>query len=119
MAGWGLIWNDRIEDDPLNQALDAVFARFGGAKRASQLNQDERAEVPGFLRGEMQVWEGPHQQQLDWAGLQALAFSRSYMPARTEAAGQSAVEALRAVFAQQAQDGKLQLRYRTRAFLGN
>ncbi|MBB5204824.1 SAM-dependent methyltransferase [Inhella inkyongensis] len=114
-----LIWNDRIEDDPLNQALDEVFARFGGAKRASQLNQDERAEVPGFLRGAVQHWDGPHQQQLDWAGLLALAFSRSYMPARTAPAGQAAEQALQAVFAQHAQDGKLQLRYLTCAYLGN
>jgi ubiquinone/menaquinone biosynthesis C-methylase UbiE len=32
-----LIWNDRVLDDPLHVQLDAIFAEFGGAKRAALL----------------------------------------------------------------------------------
>ncbi len=114
-----LIWNDR-DDDPLNTALTALFVEFGGAKRAAMVarNVDDETIEQFFGRGPMQAWSAPHVQVLDAAGLQALAFSRSFMPRLDTEAGTAAAGLLQNVFQDNAVKGRVQIRYITRAFIG-
>ena len=109
-----LVWNDRVGGDPLHQALDALFAEFGGAKRSALVAHEERRGVDDFFCAagfETRQW--PHAHALDRDGLLALAFSRSYMPARDTPAGRAATARLDEVFARHAEGGQVQVRYTT------
>jgi SAM-dependent methyltransferase len=114
-----LAWNDRVLSDPLHVALDEVFARFGGAKRGALVAHEDRSDVPRFFAGApTRTLEFAHEHRLDAAGLRALAFSRSYMPARDSDAGGQAAQALDAVFDRFADGPTVAVRYRTVAIVG-
>lgn len=116
-----LIWNDRRRGDALHDALDEVFARFGGDRRTALVAHEDRADVPRFF-GSARVREftWPHEHRLDAAGLASLVFSRSYMPARDSAAGRDALATVTAVFERFADRdaGLLAVRYTTLAMIG-
>ena len=114
-----LIWNDRRRGDALHAALDELFARFGGDRRAAMVAHEDRANVPGFF-GTARALElsWPHQHPLDAVGLASLVFSRSYMPARDSAAGRDAERAVAAVFDRFAAGGTVGVRYTTVAIIG-
>jgi SAM-dependent methyltransferase len=114
-----LIWNDRVWEDPLHVALDEVFGRFGGEKRAALVAHEDRSNVPRFFgAGPCTQSAWPHAQPLDEAGLLSLAFSRSYMPAGDSPQGKEADGQLRAIFRRLAVAGAVTVRYRTVMFLG-
>ena len=115
-----LVWNDRVLDEPLHQALDALFDEFGGAKRAALVaHESNRAGVVEFFaptRPQEFFW--PHSHQLNQEGLLALVFSRSYMPARRAEEGRHVEARIREVFDRFAREGTIEVRYQTVAFLG-
>lgn len=112
-----LLWNDRAED-PLQRALDAVFDEFGGGRRGAMLARDDRAAVPDFFGSRTRQFVVAHVQALDRAGLEALAFSRSYMPPRGTAEGRAAVGALAALFSRFSVGGQVAMRYDAVLILG-
>lgn len=114
-----LIWNDRLPMDPLHVALDEIFAEYGGAKRGALVAHEERRDVPRFFGAAVPsefCW--PHEHVVNMDGLESLAFSRSYMPARDSEAGAQVAERVRALFDRLAHDGKLTVRYTTVAIIG-
>lgn len=121
-----LIWNDRLSEDPAQQALDALFDEFGGARRQAQKQHmkregelPERAGLAAFFAGPVPAsrhWD--HEHRLDHAGLLSLAFSRSYIPARSSAEGQVLTQRLGELFARFAQQERLTMRYRCLAVIG-
>jgi SAM-dependent methyltransferase len=115
-----LVWNDRLAGDALQQDLNAVFARFGGAHRAALVSDEAGREgaAAALFVGDPQHHELAHAHALDLTGLQALVFSRSYMPARDSAQGVLAAQALADLFATHAHDGRVTMRYATRAWIG-
>ena len=113
-----LVWNDRLAGDPLHQDMDAVFNEFGGAQRGALLAHEERDRISEFFTGPQELWEGPHAHGLGLDGLLALAFSRSYMPARDSATGQAASAALQQVFLRHAVAERVLVRYQTVCHLG-
>ncbi len=117
-----LIWNDRVTSDPLQQSLDAIFERHGGERRGAMTVSAERRDVPRFFNeAPTHTVEMPHVHWLDEAGLLALGFSRSYMPARDSHEGLQAAHELRAAFAQHAGDGpdpRVAMHYTTVAIIG-
>lgn len=114
-----LIWNDRLQDDALHNALDSVFAEFGGTKRSAMLAQDDRADVPRFFGADTpRQWTWPHQHGLDANGLASLAFSRSYMPARASDAGRAVERRIAQLFEDFAVGGAVQVRYTTLGIVG-
>ena len=114
-----LIWNDRRTEDVLHEALDEVFAAFGGAKRAALLPHEERAEVPRFFGGApVREWRWPHEHRLGAAELVSLVFSRSYMPARDSPAGREAARLVQRLFERLAQGDAIAVRYTTVAMVG-
>lgn len=109
-----LVWNDRLDDDPLTRATNQVFEHFGGERRAAMLGDADRSAVDAFFAPRVgRVWHGGHHHALDEAGLLALAFSRSYMPAPGSPEREPAAAAMREVFARHARDGTVEVRYRT------
>jgi len=114
-----LIWNDRVIEDPLHGALDEVFGEFGGPKRAALAAHEDRSSVPRFFgstRPKELFW--PHEHSLEEDGLLSLVFSRSYMPGRGADDGRRIADRVRQVFSRFAVNGKVEVRYRTVAFLG-
>jgi len=117
-----LITNERVAEDPLHQALDEGFARFGGERRDALVAHEAQKATQGMAAffddaGFAQA-EWPHGHALDEAGLQALVFSRSYMPLRGTAEGEAAAAWVARVFARFAQGGRVQVRYRTQCCQG-
>lgn len=114
-----LIWNDRLFGDPLHIALDEVFAEYGGAKRSALLAHEDRSDVPKFFGTAAALeFAWPHAHNLTEAGLLSLVFSRSYMPDRNSAAGQSAAARVSDIFGEAAVDNKVTVRYTTVAMIG-
>ena len=114
-----LVWNDRVLTDPLQVALDGIFADFGGAKRGALAAHEERADVPKFFGSSTPLelsW--PHEHHLREAALLSLVFSRSYMPARDSAQGQQASQQVLEVFQRLATGGLIAVRYNTIAVIG-
>ncbi len=114
-----LIWNDRLTSDPLHRALDEVLDAFGGEKRAALVAHEERGPIEAFFgRTTPAAHRWPHAHRLDAAGLESLAFSRSYMPPRDSPQGRQAARALAEVHARFARDAVLVARYTTVAWIG-
>ena len=114
-----LIWNDRVLDDPLHVALDEVFAVFGGARRSALVAHEERHDVPRYFAGApVEELSWPHEHRLDEAGLQALVFSRSYMPDRQSPEGRQAAAQVGRIFAELADGEHTVVRYRTVVIIG-
>jgi SAM-dependent methyltransferase len=111
-----LIWNDRVADDPLQRALEAVLESFGKARQPLASEKAAVAELFAPARPEEFVWS--HEHRLDLAGLASLVFSRSYMPDRDSAAGRDVAPLVREVFDRCQRDGHVTVRYRTVAFVG-
>lgn len=117
-----LIWNDRCADDPLQQALNAVFAAFGGERRTALLAHDQHND-----RERLQAFYGhaaftqhrfDHTQGLDRTGLRCLVFSRSYMPAPDSEAGAAAVAAVDTCFDRHQTNGRVYMRYSALVIIG-
>jgi SAM-dependent methyltransferase len=114
-----LIWNDRVPEDPLHVALDEVFARFGGAKRAALVAHENRSDVPRFFgsaRPGQFSW--PHAHHLDREELLCLVFSRSYIPGRETHEGPAIADRVSEIFGRFATNGTVRVQYRTVALIG-
>lgn len=114
-----LVWNDRVLADSLHQALDEIFAEFGGQKRKALVSHETQREVPRFfgrcIPAELR-W--PHERVLSETGLQSLVFSRSYMPGPGSELGKEAAKATTQVFQHFASGGLVPVRYMALAFVG-
>ena len=114
-----LIWNDRVPEDPLNEALDAMSERFGGARRQALVAHAEGRNVARFFgMGTVRQFLWPHAHRLDEARFLALVFSRSYIPARDTPAGREVAGLVQEIFRRFASDDAVEVRYRTVAVLG-
>jgi SAM-dependent methyltransferase len=113
-----LIWNDRLSSDPLHVALDALFAEFGGEKRAALVAHEDRKDVPAFFGGDVAELRWPHEQRLDSEALVSLVFSRSHTPARDSDRGRQVEARTRDLFAAHAIDDRVVVRYTTVMIIG-
>ncbi len=112
-----LIWNDRQPSDPLQQALNQLFARYGENERATQSR--DRDGVDAFFRdGARQTFIWDHVHQLTLAGLTSLVYSRSYMPARGSAQSAEIEQQIKAIYHDFATDGQVSMHYQTLAIIG-
>jgi SAM-dependent methyltransferase len=114
-----LIWNDRVLSDPLNLALDPILSSFGSAFRPMVSQQEEQKQVPDFFGDgsfQQQVFE--HRHQLTRDGLEALVFSRSYMPSRNTEEGRQVVLRVSRLFDSFERANEVTMRYRTLLILG-
>lgn len=113
-----LIWNDRLAEDPLQQALAEIMEELGGVTRNAVLSQENKAGVPAFFNGPYRTLEFFNEQLLTREGLHGLLFSRSYMPRRDSAEGARVIEETDRVFDRFAEAGTVRIRYRTVTMLG-
>jgi ubiquinone/menaquinone biosynthesis C-methylase UbiE len=114
-----LIWNDRVFEDPLHMALDQVFEKFGGVKRAAMAAHRGRSGVSRFFgasRPKQFSWS--HVQYLDEEGLLSLVFSRSYIPKRSTPDGRKVADRVGDIFNRFVAIGKVEVRYKTVLIFG-
>lgn len=119
--GWAaLAWNDRREVDPVNEGVDAIAARHGGATRAAMAAASrDAAPIARFFGGHVPSPQRfAHAQSLDVDGFASLLFSRSYMPAADSAAGQAVRRDSDALFARLQNSGRVTVPYETLLYLG-
>jgi SAM-dependent methyltransferase len=116
-----LVWNDRVADDGLQRDLNALFGGFGGEHRTAMVADEavRDAVAAALFGGPHEQMDMPHAHTLDLAGLQALVFSRSYMPARDSVEGATAAQAVADLFQAHAEQGEVVMRYVTRAWVGS
>lgn len=114
-----LIWNTRPLDDRLNQAIESLFAQFGGNRHQALAVQQDMTKVPEFFAGaDFHELAFAHTQKLDRTGFSGLIFSRSFMPDRDTPVGHEAAQAVHSIFDRFACDDELTVRYRTVAMVG-
>ncbi|HYG35677.1 MAG TPA: class I SAM-dependent methyltransferase [Clostridia bacterium] len=114
-----LIWNDRVQEDPLHLALNGLFSQFGGDKRSALVVHEDLSDVPRFFgSAHPQELSWPHSHRLDESGFISLVFSRSYMPARNTREGDEATERARPIFHSFAVNGTVAIRYKTVVIIG-
>ncbi len=114
-----LVWNTRPLTDPLQKALDDLLGEFGSGRQAVLDRRQDLSKVPAFFAAKaFDRFELAHTQQLDREGFISLALSRSAMPDRDTAEGERAVLRLAQLFETHARDGRVDVPYRTVAFVG-
>jgi len=114
-----LIWNDRIFEDPLHVALDGVFSKFGGAKRAALVAHEDRSDVPRFFGStQPEQFSWPHEHYLNREGLLSLVFSRSYIPGRNTLAGPVIADRVSEIFSRFENNETVKVQYWTVAIIG-
>jgi SAM-dependent methyltransferase len=116
--GWVvLLWNERDESDPFTAAYGAVIRTAPEAAAVEQPRQRAGEPLlthPLFTGGERLDFR--HEQELDEDGVLGRAFSASYAPREPEAA-EAFAAALRRVFREYQQAGKVRIVYRTSVYL--
>jgi len=118
-AGWvALMWNDHDADDRFTKAFDELILALPDAA-AAELLRRPAGEVlfgsPLFERVECRRF--PNEQLLDEEAFIGRAFSASYAP-REAAAATSYEAALRRLFVQYENRGRVALRYSTVVYVG-
>lgn len=114
-----LIWNDRCLENPLQLALEDLFAEFSGADRDAVVAHENKSEVSVFFGGgSYTTLRFEHEQWLDLDGLRSLAFSRSYIPARNTTEGTYVSVMIDRIYEAHAHEGKVRVPYRTVAMVG-
>lgn len=114
-----IIWNDRLESDPLQKGLEGIFNEFGGAKHEARSAYDHKARLETFFHGgEMHEWAFTHEHRLVRAAFHSLTFSRSYMPTFHSEEGSKVRERVDALFDEWSEGDSVVVRYRTEAYVG-
>lgn len=114
-----LIWNKRRQEQPFQQAYDALLREMApeyGQVNHMNLSAADIGEF--FAEGEMQVQHFDNYQQLDFDGLSGRLKSSSYCPLEGTPAYHLLIDALRALFEMHASDGLLIFEYDTQLYLG-
>jgi SAM-dependent methyltransferase len=116
-----LVWNTRhVDGSPFMQAYERILVGFarddtgrprreGGHERGPEQIMGERFQLRAFVNG----------QQFDYAGLKGRTLSSSMMPLAGHPQYEPMLAALRELFAEYAQDGRVAVLYTTELYITN
>jgi SAM-dependent methyltransferase len=116
-GGWAaLIWNDRdFTGTPFLAGYEALLLEYGNDYRAIRYKHQGTDAIPVYFgRSAPTPTEFPHQRDMDWTALAALAGSASYLPAPGAPRHTELIAALRALFDANARAGVIEMRYTCR-----
>jgi SAM-dependent methyltransferase len=115
-GGWAaLFWNDRERVSPFGAGYEALCRDFGPEFEQVRDRHGDTAAIAVFFGGTAPAPVSiEHERWLDWTQLAALAASASYLPAAGTPQHAAMISSLRALFAAQAQDGRVEMRYTCR-----
>jgi SAM-dependent methyltransferase len=119
-GGWGaLLWNERPNDaTPFLADYEAMLKLYAPQYASITASRANEASMREFLGGVMERATFPNQQQLDFAGLQGRLMSSSYAPEPDDPGHAPIIAALRRVFDEHAQKGRVVLPYQTLVYFG-
>ncbi len=114
-----LIWNKRRQEQPFQQAYDALLRELAPEyDQVNHMNLSSADIAEFFAEGEMQVQHFINHQQLDFEGLSGRLKSSSYCPVEGTPAYDLLIDALRTLFGKHAANGLLIFEYDTQLYLG-
>jgi len=111
-----IVYNYRKERGAVEQAYERVVARF--ARRSKVPKVDNKSAVRFLAGGEVRRVVMPNSQTLDLGEMLGRLASASYMPRPASREWAGVERAVRGIFDEYGDDGKVVLRYRTALFLG-
>jgi SAM-dependent methyltransferase len=115
-----LLWNRRVEASPFLRAYEALLRRLSldyaavDHRRTTDSGAVERFfGTSGCRRATL-----PHEQVLDWPGLEGRALSASYVPLPGQPRHEEMMRGLRALFDAHARAGRVRIEYETEVYCG-
>lgn len=120
-GGWiALIWNERQSSDVVfEREYEALLQRHATDYKTVGHRNIEPEVISEFLRpSDVDLSEFDNAQQLDFEGLRGRALSSSYMPAAGHPGYPDMIAELERLFEDCQQGGQVEIRYRTRIYLG-
>jgi len=115
-----LVWNDReYESTRFLRGYESLLLEFGtdyGNVNHRKLQADVFDEFFGPSNYEVKSY--PNQQRLDYPGLEGRLLSSSYTPAPGDPARSRMLQRLQQLFRETANDGRVEILYRTRVYIG-
>jgi SAM-dependent methyltransferase len=112
-GGLAVVWNRRVEDDPVNQAMEAILAPHRSGVPTHRCDEWRAAFDRTRLFGPLEEHTFANEQLLDADGLADRVGSISFIASLPEAERASALSAARAL----ADDGPVRVPYRTEVHL--
>ena len=118
--GWIVaIWNFRETETPFGKAYEEILVKYGTDYARVRDSYPKGHDVQSFLLGGDFLHHAlPNVQFLDWEGLAGLLRSASYIPQEGHANFAPMMEALRALFLAQQEDGRVRVEYATNLYAG-
>jgi hypothetical protein len=115
-----LMWNDRqVESTPFLRGYDEAVRTWSIDYREVNHQNLSEADVTSFFGpAGCKVRTFAQYQEFDWEGLLGRALSSSYVPLRGQPGHDELVAALRRLFDQHAEQGKVRFEYDTKLYFG-
>jgi SAM-dependent methyltransferase len=114
-----LIWNDRLTTGPFLEAYEAILLEFGTDYSTVNHRRMDLEVVQRFFGSNAVKLECfNNSQYFDFEGLKGRINSSSYVPASTDDRYPSMMTAVRAVFDQFEEKGKVSVEYNTQVYTG-
>ena len=115
-----VFWNSRrLDGSAFLEGYENLLRNFGvDYGEVAERHQDDAAMRRWFGAGLRDVAEFPNAQSLDFDALRGRLLSSSYAPRPGHAKHEAMIAALRELFDATARDGRVDLVYRTRLFVG-
>lgn len=115
-----VFWNSRrLEGSAFLEGYERLLRTFGiDYDQVAERRQDDAAMRRWFGDGLLDFAEFPNLQLLDFDALRGRLLSSSYAPRPGHAKHEAMIDALRRLFDATARDGRVELVYRTRLFVG-
>lgn len=117
-ARQALLWNTRRVEGPFLEAYEDLLLRFGtDYGRVDHRHVASEARLSDFFGGAYLRRTFPHEQLLDWSGLQQRLLSSSYTPAPGDPAHAAMLEQLRESFERHGERGQVAMTYDAEVYL--
>ena len=114
-----LFWNSRLTDaSPFLRAYEDLLLRFGTDYTEIDHTKVGPEKVEPFFGGAFEKRTFPNHQELDYEGLKGRLLSSSYVPAPGHPDHEPMLAALRRIFDQYQEAGRVRVLYDTELYLG-
>lgn len=110
--------NRRDRSTPFLAEYEGLMHRFATDYGAVDHRAVDRTRLLPFYGGDFEVRSFPHAQELDWAGLRGRLLSASYAPATGHPDHEPMLGALRRLFEEHAEKGRVRIEYDTEVYVG-
>lgn len=115
----GLIWNDRVREDPLMKQYDEVLKRFAPEYPSCSHRRVSQADIQAFFAGgSYQLVTFPNNQTLNREAFLGRIISSSYVPLAGQPGHGELIEACNSLFDRFAVNDSIQFLYQAHTYLG-